>query len=52
MGMWGVQRLLADLAPFQKKMGNEVFVLELQSTPDRTLAKNGGGWDCCKDAIK
>ena len=39
MGMGGAQSLLVELAPFQKKMGNDVHVLELQSTPDRTLVK-------------
>ena len=37
MGMGGAQSLLVELAPVQKEMGNDVLVLELQSTQDRNL---------------
>lgn len=38
MSMGGAQSLLVEMLPVQKQMGNEVLVLELKASEDRTLA--------------
>lgn len=38
MGMGGAQSLLVEMLPVQKQMGNDVLVLELKASEDRTLA--------------